>query len=115
MRFLLPISAAAWLAGCASDAPSSVDFDSSAGLVVVDVAGDGFVRCDERRMPVEALVLELRQRTRAMTRDQMQRFVVRLRADPQPAGSDGAANAQLAMNRIVDELMIMGVRQVVYL
>ena len=115
MRASIVIPLAAWLAGCASDAPAGIDFDSSAGLVVVDVAGDGFVRCGERRLPLEALVLELRQRTRAMSKEQMVRFVVQLRADPQAAGSEAAARAQASMNRLVDELTIMGVRQVRYL
>ena len=103
------------LAACASEAPVATGFDSSAGLVVVDVAGDGFVRTGDRRLPLEALVLELRQRTRAMSAEDLQKFVVRLRADPQAPRSQEAQRAQAAMNRLVDELMIMGVRQVVYL
>ncbi len=102
-------------AACAANEPARPDFDNSAGLVVIDVAGDGFVRVGDRREPWEAVVLELRQRTRAMTADEMQRFVVHLRADPQPAGSNERAVAQKTMNRLVAELEIMGVRQVKYL
>ena len=90
-------------------------FDSSKGLVVVDILGDGFVRCGERRLPVEALVLELRQRTRAMSTDDLQKFVVHLRAFDQEPGSEPARQAKRATDRLVDELHIMGVRQVVYL
>ena len=111
-RVLLPVLL---LAACASNEPAGVDFDSSAGLVTVDVAGDGFVRCDGRRVPWEAAVLELRQRTRAMSPDELARFVVHLRADPQEPGSDAAATSQQTTNRLVDEFVIMGVRQVKFL
>jgi hypothetical protein len=114
------MKASTWLpllvaAACAGSAPSPGEFDSSAGLVVVDVDGDGFVRCGERRVPMEAIVLELRQRVRGMSDDELQRFVVHLRADPQAKGSEAAARCQATMNRLVDELVIMGVRQVKFL
>ena len=75
--------AAVWLAlalgACASDDGVVTEFDYSAGLVEVEVLGDGFVRVDERRIPLEALVLELRQATRAMARSELLRYVVRVR------------------------------------
>jgi len=103
------------LAACAANEPAGVEFDSSAGLVVVDVAGDGFVRCGARRVPWEAIVLELRQRTRSLSKPELQRFVVHLRADAHAEGSDAAAQCQRTMDRLVDELYIMGVGQVKYL
>ncbi|HZN39217.1 MAG TPA: hypothetical protein VFD82_10465 [Planctomycetota bacterium] len=107
--------AAALLGACASEAPANTSFDSSAGLVVVDVLGDGFVRSAERRMPLEAFVLELRQRTRRMSREDLKRrFVVQLRADPLP-GPEAAARAQQGFERLLHELEVMGVRQVRYL
>ena len=108
------LCAAMVLPACASEAPANVSFDSSAGLVVVDVLGDGFVRSADRRLPLEALVLELRQRTRKMSADEISRFVVQLRADPLP-GPEAAARAQQDLNRLLDQLQIMGVLQVRYL
>ena len=108
------LCAAVLLGACASEAPANTSFDSSAGLVIVDVLGDGFVRSADRRMPLEAFVLELRQRTRKMSPDELSRFVVQLRADPLP-GPEAAACAQQGMNRLLREFQIMGVRQVRYL
>lgn len=102
-------------AACAADRPANTRFDDSAGHVVVEVAGDGFVRSGGRRLPLEALVLELRTATREMDPDQLTRFVVRLRVAPDVRDGRAAAVAQDGMNRLVDQLMIMGVRQVEYL
>ncbi|MBL8729533.1 MAG: hypothetical protein JNM25_13955 [Planctomycetes bacterium] len=99
-------------AACAANEPAGVEFDHSAGLVVVEVGDDGFVRCDGRRAPWEAVVLELRQRTRTMSADELQRFVVHLRADAHPEASEAAARTTRTRNRVLDELYIMGVRQV---
>lgn len=101
------------LAACAAAAPVT-GFDSSAGAVLVEIAADGFVTSDGRRMPLEALVLRLRQRTRSMTEDERSRFVVHLRIAAALARDDGAAGqrAKADMNRLVDQLFIMGVRQV---
>ncbi len=111
------VTAAQWmvvaflLGACATDTPQGTTFDSSAGLVVVDIAGDGFVRCGDRRIPLEAIILELRQRTRRMTSDELARFVVQLRMEPQAEGSDAARNASAALNRLLRELDIMDVGQ----
>lgn len=103
------------LAACATDTPTSTEFDRSAGYVVVEVGGDGFVRAGDRRLPLDALVLELRQRARAMTADERSRFVVRLKP---AAGLDGEGAQRAArdgLNRFVDQLMIMGIRQIEFL
>ncbi len=99
-------------AACAANEPADVAFDHSAGLVVVDVADDGFVNCDGRRLPWEAVVLDLRQRTRGMTKDELQRFVVHLCADAHPDVGEAAARTMRTRNLLLDQLYIMGVRQV---
>lgn len=103
---------AAVLAACATDAPDT-DFDDSAGTCLVVVAADGFVAIDDRRVPLEAAVLELRQRTRGMSGDQIMRFVVHLRAAPATSPVDEQRVAD-DMSRFLDQLQIMGVKQVTY-
>jgi hypothetical protein len=90
------------LAACAANEPAGVEFDHSAGLVV---------RCDGRRAPWEAVVLELRQRTRTMSGDELQCFVVHLHVDTQSDDGGAAARATRTRERLLDELFIMGVRQ----
>jgi len=100
---------------CASDAPElerRTVFDASAGAVTVTVLGDGFVRAGERRVPLEAFVLELRQQTRAMAAEELLRLVVHVLATPQVAGSPAAQAAQRDIARFMHELEIMGVKQV---
>jgi hypothetical protein len=106
---LLPVL---WLgAACASNEPQDVPFDSSAGLVQIDVGGDGFVRCDGRRVPWEASVLELRQRTRAMDADALQRFVVEVRVDGAADDAGAEARAMQSRDRLLEALVVMGVAQ----
>ncbi len=106
------------LAACASEMPELTQktiFDASAGEVEVTVCGDGFVRSAGRRVPLEAIVLELRQRTRAMKKDELRRFVVHLLVEPQAAGSAAAARAGQGVDRLLLELDVMDVGQVRYL
>jgi hypothetical protein len=104
-----------WLAvACASEAGEQKAFDDSLGTVEVVVAADGFVLCDGRRIPLEAAVLELRQRTRPMSADDRGKFVVRVRSELYEERSEAAAQTQRHANRLVDELFVMGVRQVRY-
>lgn len=102
-------------AACAASEAAPEDFDSSAGLAEVVVGGDAFVRYDGERMPWEEAVVRLRLRTRALDDGQRQRFVVHLRAEPQEPGSAAAANAQQIMNRLMDQVFVMGVLQVKFL
>jgi len=105
---------AATLAACASELPELTQrtvFDASAGEVEVTVCGDGFVRSAGRRVPLEAIVLELRQRTRAMKKDELARFVVHLHAEPQAPRSAAAARATEDIERLLRELDIMDVGQ----
>ncbi|HEX6813275.1 MAG TPA: hypothetical protein VF384_16760 [Planctomycetota bacterium] len=114
VRVVSLLAAVALLGACASEAPAETSFDSSAGLVVVEVLGDGFVRCEGRRVPLDTVVLELRQRTRRMTHDELGRFVVQLRAE-RSTGPEAAEGTQQSMDRLLGELQKMGVRQVRYL
>lgn len=104
------------LAACATDEPTvvSAGFDASAGLVEVFVAGDGFVTSGRERMPFDAFVLRMRQRTRAMTKDEIDRFVVHIRLAPAIPEAQAIA-ASKSMNRMLDELRVMGVKQARYL
>ncbi|MBL8749234.1 MAG: hypothetical protein JNK78_08740 [Planctomycetes bacterium] len=114
MTRVVLVLVATLLAACASGEPAAPSaFDSSFGKLRVVVAADGFVRCDDQRVPLEAAVLTLRQRTRAMDEDQIARFVVEVATEPAPVGSPEAANMRVAVNRFLDELQVMGVRQVV--
>lgn len=113
MKRAVLVPVAALLAACASSEPPAPSaFDSSFGRTRVVVAADGFVARDGERVPLEAAVLSLRQRTRAMTEDQIARFVVEVSTEPAAVGSVEAANVRAAVNRFLDELQVMGVRQV---
>ena len=110
-------TALAVLAAC-SGAPKEVEassFDQSGGYVEVEVLGDGFVRSGGRRIPLEAMVLELRQATRAMAKEQLDRFVVRLQLAGGIADEATAAVARRDLNRLIDQLDIMEVGQVKFL
>lgn len=115
---MTPRSQVLWLgllAACASETPEldrAVVFDESAGVVAITVLGDGFVRSGEKRIPLDAIVLELRQRTRTMAKEELLRFVVQLFTEPQLPGSPAADVARKGVDRLFRELQIMGVRQI---
>ncbi|MCR9246074.1 MAG: hypothetical protein NXI31_13665 [bacterium] len=100
------------LTACATGAPRGAhDFDDSAGRAEIAVLGDGFVRLDGQRVPLEAGILSLRQRFRAMPRADRARFVVELWQTP--IRDDAAIRREVAAgsNRLLDEFQIMGVLQ----
>ena len=101
---------------CASEevAPRT-SFDDSKGLAVVAAIGGEFVQLDGARMPLDEAIVRLRLRTRELSRDDLrQRFVVQLLATPSGDDAmDRSIRAQL--ERLLDELRIMGVKQVRYL
>lgn len=97
--------------GCASEAPEPASFDSSKGVVQVEIGGDGFARLDGRRLPLEAVVLELRWQTRPMSRDERLQYVVRVGA-ADVADEAGKAAQRDAIQRFFDELELMGVKQI---
>ncbi|MCA8974207.1 MAG: hypothetical protein KDC98_05765 [Planctomycetes bacterium] len=90
-------------------------FDDSTGEAGIAVLGDGFVRLDGERVPLEAAVLTLRQRVRVMDEEELSGFVVKIAADP--VGEEAAVSERISagVNRLMSELQIMGVLWVRYL
>lgn len=99
------------LSSCATDMPIRTTFDSSAGLASCELLGDGFVRTGDRRIPLEAFVLELRQTTRAMTRSELSRYVVMIGFDASVRDGEAAENISDGREYLLRQLQIMGVRQ----
>ena len=111
-RRVAPLACAVLVVACASDRPAGTSgFDESAGVVEVFVAGDGFAQFGGQRQPLDEVVVRLRQRTRAMTRDQLGRFVVHLRLAPGIAEGEPSKLANDGLNRLLRELEVMGVTQ----
>ncbi len=117
MTRLATLFAGAVLAACATDLPpgAKTEFDESAGVVEVTALGDGFVRFRGERVPLEAAVLTLRQRARAMTRDERARFVVQLLAAPNAADEATKQRTARDLDRLLNEVQIMGFPQARYL
>ena len=105
---VLVLALAVPFAACASQEPVA-SIPSAEPSLVIDVAGDGFVRIGERRIPLDTAILELRQRARTMTAAERERFVVQLRTDRQQEGSDAARIASEGVDRLMLELQVMGV------
>jgi hypothetical protein len=103
------------LAACASADPaeqSAAVFDAGAGTATVVLHDDGWVTLDGARVPFEKAVLELRFRTRAMAAaDREARFVVQVRAE-RAASERGTEVVADNLNRMLDQLQIMNVKQV---
>lgn len=100
---------------CVGDAPYRTSFDESGGHIEIVVLGDGFVRSEGERQPLEAIVLTLRQRTRAMSKEERLRFVVQLLHEPGIVDASARRRAATDLDRLLGELQVMGVRQVRYL
>jgi hypothetical protein len=101
------------LAACASTEPSQPRaFDHSGGEANVVLAADGFGTLDGERMPLEAIVLRLRWRTRALPAEQLQRFVVSVWLPAKLGSEDGERRVLAAKERMLQELDIMDVGQV---
>lgn len=103
-------TAAALLAACASELPYDIARDGSGGTIAVRILGDGFVRTGERRIPLEAFVLELRQRVRPMAPADRARLTVQVEVVP-----DGGPTTAEAKDRLLGELQIMGVKDARFL
>lgn len=97
--------AVAFTAACASES-AEPSLGYAAEVVEVRVLGDGFVRTGDRRLPLEALVLELRQRARAMDATARLQFRVDVAVDP-----DGGEVAAHGADLLLEQLQILGVRQ----
>ncbi|MFK7740769.1 MAG: hypothetical protein AB8H80_10630 [Planctomycetota bacterium] len=105
--------AIAGITACSSESPYRTEFDDSAGSLELEILGDGFVRTGGRRIALERVVLELRQRARAMSDDQLERFVVHVRYAPGLSG-DARRHADENNERLLLELDIMDLGQVRY-
>lgn len=111
-RRLLP-----WLllCGCTAVEPTVPQpTDRSGGSAVVVLASDGFGTLDGVRLPVDMIVLRLRQRTRALTAEQRAGFLVELWMPAHVV--DLAAERRIGgdRDRLLAELKIMDVGQVQY-
>ena len=116
LRCALALAALVSFAACASELPVSTSFDHSGGEVTVEVGADGFVRTGERRLPLDALLLELRQAARRMSDAERSAYMVRIVVDPAlPLDGEPARRARTAVNRLLDELDIMDFGQAVLL
>ena len=104
--------AVAALCACASEPPAASEgFDASAGRVTVTLGEGAFVRFDGERMPFDAMVLRLRLRARAMSADELQRFVVRVEVAPDLPEA-AADHVEAARARLMQQLHVMDVAQV---
>jgi hypothetical protein len=104
-------AAAAVLAACASEpgtdaARQAAEAQAVTEKIDVRMLGGGFVSTGGRRIPVDALVLELRQRTRAMDAAARLGLLVDV-----AVADDAGANAERDLGRLMDQLQILGVRQ----
>lgn len=102
-------------AACATEPGAPDALDASGGLVEVVFEGDGFVRAGGERQPRDAWVLRMRQRLRTMDAAARSSFVVQLRVREGLAERAAVLRAEAEMNRAVDELHVMGVRQIRFL
>lgn len=100
------------LAACVKDVPFKTSFDSSAGMASCEILGDGFVRTGDRRIPLEAFVLELRQVIRALSKEERLRYSVAWRITPDLPNEAAAKIASDGNNYLMLQLQIMGIRQV---
>ena len=100
-------------AACVASEPAAPSvLDGSGGVVTVEFGGDQFVHCAGERQPYDAFVVRMRQRLRGMDGPQRATFVVELRLREGVVDPDALQQAEGEMNRCVDELQVMGVRQI---
>jgi hypothetical protein len=101
--------AAALLAACASEpgtdaARQAAEAQAVTETIDVRMLGGGFVSTGGRRIPVDALVLELRQRARTMDATARRGLLVDV-----AVADDAGANAERDLGRLMDQLQILGV------
>ena len=104
-----PVVVAALLAACASEpgadaARQAAEAQAVTETIDVRMLGGGFVSTGGRRIPVDALVLELRQRTRTMEAAARAGVLVSV-----GVADDAGANAERDLGRLMDQLQILGV------
>lgn len=111
-----PVPALLLFAACAANGPAAPRaFDASGGVVSVEFGGDQFVHCAGERMPYDAFVVRMRQRLRGMDGAQRAAFVVELELREGVVDPAAVQRAEDEMNRCLDELEVMGVRQARFL
>ena len=97
------------LVGCGATPSTLPNMPAVAEGIEVVVYGNGFVRVDGRRMPLDLLVLDLRQRVRTMESSERGGLRVEINVD-----LDGGLPARDACERLVDQLQIMGIMNVAF-
>ena len=97
------------LVGCQTNETTLPSMPAVAERIQVVVYGDGFVRTNGRKMPLDSLVLELRQRVRTMGRVERGGLRIEINVD-----LDGGLSARDACERLVDQLQIMGIMNVAF-
>jgi hypothetical protein len=112
LRFAPPALLALALAACASEALYDVDFDDSAGIIEIVALGDGNVLVDGHSRPFDAALQALQQRVDAMPGDVRKCVVVQLVARPVDGGDATAARVRADINRLLDHLLAMKLKQV---
>lgn len=103
------IVAAALLAACASDTPMAIGDAAAMRMgATVTLLGDDFALLDGERMPLDAVILRLRWRVRAMSAQELAGFGVQI-----VVGKDvpeSAARRVVAdRGRLIEELDVMEV------
>lgn len=111
MKHASPLLLALALAACETGPPINTEFDASAGSASCEILGDGFVRTGNRRIPLEAFVLEQRQAVRALSKEERLQYTVAWRIKPDLPNEEAAWIASDGNNYLLLQLQIMGVRQ----
>lgn len=111
MKYASTVAVTFVLAACASEpVASSGVAEGITTLAVVTLLGDDMARLDGERMPLDAAILRLRWRVRAMDAAQLASFGVRIVDDPDLP----EAAAMAARGRLLDEIDVMEVGYVKY-
>ncbi len=97
------------LCACAAEGPAAPSVDLTGEQVEVVLLGGGFARVAGQRLPLDEFVVRLRLRMRALPVDQRQALWVQIRVAPD-AGPDAVASVP----GLIEQLTVMGVRQVQY-
>lgn len=99
---------------CASEPPGTSDVaEGITTLAEVMLLDDGMARLDGQRMPLEAVILRLRLRVRAMDAAQLAAFGVRIVEDPDLPES-AVARLVAARDRLLLEINVMEIGYVKY-
>lgn len=106
--------AAVLASGCANELPIATEAVDGGDEVQVTLLGDGFVKVAERRIPFERFLVELRQRARAMTQSQRDRFTVQVRFGAGCDSEERAAVVRASNERLMMEADILEIGRVAF-